>query len=206
MLRSRLLLIDDHTLFRTGLRLVLADSPSIGDILEAGSIMEAVNEHGSTAVDIIVLDIQLPGLNGLDGVKVLKRYFGAARILVVSGSSEQVAAQAAAVPGVDGFLPKSADAHEIEEAIAFCQQGKRYFPRHPAAGQAPAQPSTTLTPRQLEVLGQLCLGRANKVIANHLGLSENTVRVHVAAILDQLGVDSRTEAVLEAQRRGLVKT
>ena len=87
MARARLLLIDDHTLFRTGLRLVLADSPSVDTIIEAGSVMEAVQEHGGTAVDILLLDIQMPGLNGIEGVKVLRRHFGTALILIVSGTS-----------------------------------------------------------------------------------------------------------------------
>ncbi|AVY94952.1 MULTISPECIES: response regulator transcription factor [Microvirgula] len=204
MPRARLLLIDDHTLFRTGLRLVLADCPLLGEIFEAGSIMEAVQTHGTMPVDIILLDIQLPGLNGLDGVRVLLRYFRSARILVVSGSTDNAAAQAAEVPGVVGFLSKSATAGEIEEAIACCLRGERHFPQD-AASPATPSPQGALTPRQLEVLGQLCLGRSNKVIAHHMGLSENTIRVHVAAILDHLGVFSRTEAVLEAMNRGLVQ-
>ncbi|RKP47668.1 DNA-binding response regulator [Trinickia fusca] len=202
MRHIRLLLIDDHTLFRTGLRLVLADCPQVADILEAGSVLEAVHEHGNTPVDVILLDIQMPGLNGLDGVKVLQRYFRAARILVVSGSSEP--SQVIGVPGVAGYLPKSATAQEIEEAIARCLRGECSFPQQ-SSPDAPPPPKSGLTPRQLEVLGQLCLGQSNKVIAHHLGLSENTVRVHVAAILDYFGVYSRTEAVLEAQRRGLVR-
>lgn len=88
MLSARLLLIDDHTLFRTGLRLVLENHPRVGDILEAESVMDAVHRFGSTPVDIILLDIQLPGLNGLDGVSVLQRYFHAAHILIVSASAE----------------------------------------------------------------------------------------------------------------------
>ncbi|GGX80963.1 response regulator transcription factor [Vogesella alkaliphila] len=205
MLRSRLLLIDDHTLFRTGLRLVLADSPHVGDILEAGSVMEAVQLHGNTAVDIILLDIQLPGLNGLDGVQVLRNYFKPARILIVSGSSEQAALQASQINDVLGYLPKTANTAQIQEAIAHCRRGIRYFPFEADAPSLTLASAGGLTPRQLEVLGQLCLGLSNKAIALHLGLAENTVRVHVAAILDQLGVDSRLKAMLKAQQLGWVQ-
>ncbi|HBO78981.1 MAG TPA: DNA-binding response regulator, partial [Cupriavidus sp.] len=103
---------------------------------------------------------------------------------------------------------KSADPREIEEAIACCLAGGTYFPTEQPCDcfpQTRAYRPSQLTPRQLEVLNQLNLGRSNKVIAYHLGLSENTVRVHVAAILDHLGVVSRVEAILEAQRRGLVQ-
>lgn len=217
MLNAHLLLIDDHTLFRTGLRLVLADSPSVASIIEAGSVMGAVEEHRAASVDIILLDIQMPGLNGIEGIKVLRRHFCAARILIVSGTSGLETIPAAARKEIAGFLPKSASSVEIEDAIASCLRGGTYFNADPAGadcgnpdGHAGANAyqgyqASSLTPRQLEVLDQLSQGRSNKIIAYHLGLSENTVRVHVAAILDYLGVVSRVEAVLEAQRRGLVQ-
>ncbi|EHP42090.1 response regulator, luxr family protein [Cupriavidus basilensis OR16] len=221
MLNAHLLLIDDHTLFRTGLRLVLADSPSVAGIIEAGSVMGAVEEHRAASVDIILLDIQMPGLNGIEGIKVLRRHFPAARILIVSGTSGLETIPDTARREIAGFLPKSANSIEIEDAIASCLRGDTYF--NPAPGPAgadadcgspashangnayPGYQASSLTPRQLEVLDQLSQGRSNKIIAHHLGLSENTVRVHVAAILDHLGVVSRVEAVLEAQRRGLVQ-
>ncbi|WP_420998095.1 response regulator [Cupriavidus sp. 30B13] len=222
MLNARLLLIDDHTLFRTGLRLVLADSPSVAGIIEAGSVMGAVQDHRGAPVDIILLDIQMPGLNGIEGVKVLRRHFPAARILIVSGTSGLETIPGAARKEIAGFLPKSADSVQIEQAIACVLRGDTYFDPELAAASGsapgdggadhpsgnaggPAYQASSLTPRQLEVLEQLSLGRSNKIIAHHLGLSENTVRVHVAAILDHLGVVSRVEAVLEAQRRGLVQ-
>lgn len=219
MSRARLLLIDDHTLFRTGLKLLLADSPSVASIIEAGSVMEAVQAHAGQPVDILLLDIQMPGLNGIEGIKVLRRHFAAARILIVSGTSHIEAIPAEARREIAGFLPKSADAVDIEKAIAACLAGGTHFPadgsgynsgytqgsRNGAGIHVPAYEPSQLTPRQLEVLSQLSLGRSNKVIAYHLGLSENTVRVHVAAILDHLGVVSRVEAILEAQRRGLVQ-
>lgn len=215
MSRARLLLIDDHTLFRTGLKLLLADSPSVATIVEAGSVMEAVEAHGSQPVDILLLDIQMPGLNGIEGVKVLRRHFPAARIVIVSGTSHIDAIPPEARREIAGFLPKSADALDIERAIASCLAGGTHFSAdglgHGADPGAsgdppPAYEPSQLTPRQLEVLSQLSLGRSNKVIAYHMGLSENTVRVHVAAILNHLGVVSRVEAILEAQRRGLVQT
>ncbi len=208
MSQARLLLIDDHTLFRTGLRLVLADSPSVAHIIEAGSVMQAAQDHGGAAVDILLLDIQMPGLNGIEGVKVLRRHFPTARILIVSGTSGLEIIPAEVRRDIAGFLPKSADAREIEEAIACCLAGGTHFSGDADAGiQPPPAPyaASALTPRQLEVLHQLTLGRSNKVIAYHMGLSENTVRVHVAAILSHLGVVSRVEAILEAQRRGLVQ-
>ncbi|MBY4948685.1 response regulator transcription factor [Cupriavidus respiraculi] len=207
MARANLLLVDDHTLFRTGLRLLLADSPSVASIVEAGAVMEAVQAHGGADIDVILLDIQMPGLNGIEGVRVLRRHFPAARILIVSGTSGSDAIPPAARKDIAGFLPKSSDAQQIELAIARCLEGGTWFADDsPASAHTQAYEVSMLTARQLEVLSQLNLGRSNKVIAHHLGLSENTVRVHVAAILDHLGVVSRVEAILEAQRRGLVQS
>ncbi|CAG9179021.1 response regulator transcription factor [Cupriavidus respiraculi] len=207
MARANLLLVDDHTLFRTGLRLLLADSPSVASIVEAGAVMEAVQAHGGADIDVILLDIQMPGLNGIEGVRVLRRHFPAARILIVSGTSGSDAIPPAARKDIAGFLPKSSEAQQIELAIARCLEGGTWFADDsPASAHTQAYEVSMLTARQLEVLSQLNLGRSNKVIAHHLGLSENTVRVHVAAILDHLGVVSRVEAILEAQRRGLVQS
>lgn len=203
MQHYRLLLIDDHTLFRTGLRLLLGDTLPTSDILEAGSVMEAVEQHGRTAIDLILLDLQLPGLSGLEGTQVLHRHFPAARIIVVSGTTEAWTPEMATRYGVSGFLSKSATPEQIEASIAQCLQAPPPSATPRAAGR-PGSPGP-LTPRQLEVLHHLGLGRSNKVIARHLGLAENTVRVHVAAILAHLNVASRIEAVLEAQRRGLLR-
>lgn len=202
---SSFLLVDDHTLFRTGLKLVLQDCIGLTKIHEAGSIMEALEKHAGQRFDLILLDVQLPGLNGLDGAKVLVEHFPDARILVVSGSSEQAGIQAARVPGVSGFVAKSAHPSEIEAAIRNCLNGVRHFPEQPTQ-LAGADGKSSLTPRQRDVLDQLALGHSNKLIARELGVAENTVRVHVAAILDYLGVDNRLEAVLEAQRLGLVRS
>ncbi len=206
MLRARLLLIDDHTLFRSGLRLLLADLAIVADVLEAGSVLEAIQQHGSTPVDLILLDIRMPGLNGLDAVPVLQRNFHLARILIVSGDLDESMEQSANAAGAHGYLPKSVGAAEIEHAISLCLQGERYFPSavrtESAKGSTPA--GDLLTPRQLEVLEQLCLGHSNKAIAQKLGLSENTVRVHVAAILERLNVTSRTAAAAAAHRTGVI--
>jgi DNA-binding NarL/FixJ family response regulator len=206
MLRARLLLIDDHTLFRSGLRLLLADLAVIADVLEAGSVLEAIRQHGNAPVDLILLDIRMPGLNGLDAVPLLQRNFQPARILIVSGDLDESMEQSADVAGAHGYLPKSASAGEIEQAISLCLRGERYFSatlrKAAAASSAPA--GETLTPRQLEVLEQLCVGHSNKAIAQKLGLSENTVRVHVAAILERLDVTSRTAAVAAAHRNGTI--
>ncbi|WP_308494385.1 response regulator transcription factor [Duganella lactea] len=198
----QLLLIDDHTLFRRGLRLVLADTPRVAAILEADTVMDAVRHHRGRPIDLILLDIHMPGLNGLDGVGVLQTHFPSTPILIVSGDDGQAIERAAATPGVLGFLSKAAGVEQIEAAIASCLRGERSFP---SALPPPRQRRHALTPRQLEVLSHLCQGSSNKVIAHAMSLSDNTVRVHIAAIFAYLDVTTRTAAVLRAQRDGLVR-
>lgn len=204
---ARLLLVDDHTLFRTGLRLIVQDHPQVAHIDEAGSIAQAC-ELRLAPLDLILLDIQLPGMSGLDGMRPLRQVYPKARIVLVSASVAPDAVQEARSRGADGFLPKSASGEDIMEAIGCALAGQPFFPvlGTVAAATAPlrAADAPSLTARQLDVLTLLCAGKPNKVIARDLGLSENTVRVHVAAIFAQLGVNSRSAALLAAQRLGLV--
>ncbi|CAN7315628.1 response regulator [Acidovorax sp. LjRoot194] len=200
---ARLLLVDDHNLFRTGLRLIVQDHAGVGAIAEAGSIAEACALQ-AVDTDLVLLDIQLPGMNGLDGLRPLRQACPRARIVLVSASVAPDAIHEARARGADGFLFKSASAQDILDAITCALAGQPCFPihsSHSAAVRVPGAPS--LTARQLEVLALLCTGKPNKVIARDLGLSENTVRVHVAAIFAQLGVNSRSAALLAAQRMGL---
>lgn len=204
-----ILIVDDEPVARSRLRELLADlAPDFPHRIvgEAPNAPEALSQIEVAQPQIVLLDIQMPGINGIEGVKVLRRHFVSARIVIVSGTSGLDAIPPEARRDIAGFLSKSADAREIEEAIVCCMSGGTHFcPSGCATTEAGVYQASSLTPRQLEVLSQLNLGRSNKVIAHHLGLSENTVRVHVAAILDHLGVVSRVEAILEAQRRGLVQ-
>lgn len=204
---ARLLLVDDHTLFRTGLRLIVQAHPSVGTIAEAGSVTEACALQLADT-DLVLLDIQLPGMSGLDGLRLIRQACPKARIVLVSASVAPDAVNEARVRGADGFLPKSASGEDILDAITCALAGLPCFPA--GSGQAPPAArgagASALTARQLDVLALLCAGKPNKVIARDLGLSENTVRVHVAAIFGQLGVNSRSAALLTAQRMGLVAT
>ncbi|CAB5685448.1 Nitrate/nitrite response regulator protein narL [Delftia tsuruhatensis] len=200
---SRLLLIDDHTLFRTGLRLIVQEHPGVDGIAEAGTIAQAC-ALAPMPVDLVLLDILMPGMNGLDGLRPLRAAFPRARIVLVSASVAPDAVREARLRGADGFLPKSASGDDILAAIDLALSGRSCFPAAAAAEPAPAA-TPALTARQIDVLRLLCLGKSNKLIARDLGLSENTVRVHVAAIFGQLGVGSRSAALLRAQSLGLVE-
>ncbi len=202
----QVLVIDDHTLFRTGMRMILQSFPGIGHVIEAASVMLA-REHEGHKIDIILLDIQMPGINGLDGMGMLRSMFRQAKVVFVSASVSGDAIVDAEQRGADGFLPKSASAHDIFNAMRTVLSGGTCFPSlvgHRSSNATSTPPTRSLSTRQMQVLALIAQGKPNKVVARELGLSENTVRVHVSAMFVQLGVNSRTAAVLAAQQAGLV--
>ena len=201
---KRVLLIDDHALFRTGMKLILTQVGQIGQVTEASTIKEAfalTDQH----FDIILLDIQMPGLNGIDGIKPLKEKFSGTPITMLSASSEAADVNKAKSFGASGFMNKSTAADEMISQINKIIKGENCFGDYDLSNPSAINEklSDKLTNRQIEVLIHLCEGLPNKLIARELEMSENTVRVHVSAILATLGASNRTEAILIAQREGV---
>lgn len=204
------LLVDDHQLFRTGMRLIVQSFAGMGRVLEAGSVMQA-RAMASEPVDVIFLDVQMPGLTGLEGLAVLQKSFPAARVIFLSASTTAQALHETASQGAKGYLPKSASAEDIEDALRKVLAGGTCFAAAPASSpaadtgsQVASLHSAALSVRQKEVLALLAQGLPNKVIARQLNLSENTVRIHVGAVFAHFGVNSRTAAVLAAQQAGSI--
>ncbi|MDM0019720.1 response regulator [Variovorax saccharolyticus] len=203
MLPARILLIDDHVLFRCGLRMVLASGIPELEVAEAGSLEEGLRA-GMDSPALVLLDIQLHGLNGLEGIALVRRKWPDAVVVILSSDATPHNVRMALERGAAAFVSKADSADNI---LALIERLRRGEPASPA-GQAPdaegvAAPQL-LTPRQFEVLDLLCQGLPNKVIGRRLGLSENTVRGHVQAVLAALQVSSRSEAGFAARRRGLV--
>lgn len=200
--RQCALLIDDHALFRAGLVMLLASHPLLGELLEAGSVAEARSIERAD-VALIILDVCLPGVNGLEGIRLLRQQFPAASILILSGNDDLGWRSLARDKGADGFLSKAADAEQIAEAITTLLRGEQNWAD--AANSLNHARVPSLTNRQVEVLCLLAEGKSNKAIARALNMAENTVRVHVSAVLAGLGVSSRTEAAVAARVRGIIR-
>lgn len=194
-----ILLIDDHVILLDGLRLLLEARLEGARIAVASSLAEALTV--SVTPTIIVLDVKLPGISGLAGIPLLLKKWPAARIVVLSSQSDEDTREQAIAAGASGFLAKAESGDRIVEFLCRLVNGE---------GETPVRESVRvgeqryLTPRQCEVLDLICHGMTNKMIAKKLQLSENTVRRHLQDIFAFLRVVSRTEAVFEARRRGIV--
>jgi DNA-binding NarL/FixJ family response regulator len=199
MIAPRILLIDDHAMFRSGLSMVISAAIPGTTIVEAGSINDAVN-GSPEATDLILLDIKLNGLSGMEGIALLKRKWPLTPVLMLSSFDEPQTASLAIERGAAGFVSKAETAEKIVETICLVLRGQ--FSGLSTAAKSAAQ--RRLTPRQCEVLDLLHQGQSNKLIARELALSSNTVRRHVQDILEFFAVVSRTEAVFEARRQGLI--
>ena len=194
------MIIDDHAMFRSGLRMVLASGIEGLKVKEAGSLEEAMRQDGC-APSVVLLDIQLQGLNGLEGLGMLRRKWPATPVVMLSSDATAKTVRQAMERGAAAFVSKADTADNIVSVVEPLLQG---LPPAPALPRPMAGEPQRLTPRQCEVLDLLCQGLSNKAIGRRLDLSENTVRGHVQAMLAVLQVSSRSEAVFAARRQGLV--
>ena len=195
----RILLIDDHAMFRAGLSMVISTAIPGAKIVQAGSLDEAMSST-TDGVDVVLLDIKLNGLSGLEGIGLLKCKWPLTPVLMLSSHDEPETVRLSLARGAAGFVSKAETAEKIVEAIHLVLQGD--FARLSPGACSPTR--QRLTPRQCEVLDLLHQGQSNKLIARQLSLSDNTVRRHVQDILEFFQVVSRAEAVFAARRQGLV--
>ncbi len=211
----RILLADDHTLFRSGLRLVLAELADNMEIVEAGTHDEAIAALSSGLFDVVLTDLLMPGMSQETGIGDLKARQPDAPIIVISMLDSPAEIRRAVDAGATGFIPKSSTSQVMIEAIKLVLAGGTYLPpailqshtedpSDESRSQATPAPHRHLTDRQKAVLAELARGKSNKEIAQSLNLSEATVKVHVAAIMRVLDVRNRTQAVLAATQMGLL--
>lgn len=210
----KLLSCDDHDLFRAGLRQVLGDLEGEPELLEAGDAEQAFALlHAHPDVDLLLLDLGLPGTSGLDVLRRIRREHPFVSVVVISASESVADIRASLDAGASGFIPKSAKRPVLLSALELVFAGGVYVP--PALLTAASdggsederrERATLLTPRQRAVAALLAKGMTNKEVADLLGIRAGTVKVHVAAILETLDVSNRTEAVAVLVELGLVES
>jgi DNA-binding NarL/FixJ family response regulator len=209
--------IDDHALFREGLKFLLRSLDAALEVDEAGTCAKALEHAAVRSYDLVLLDLKMPGLDGLDALAALREALPAAPLVVLSGEDNPAVVRAAIERGAMGFIPKSSTPEVLIQALRLVLAQGVYLPRTvlDAAdpGSAPdstASRATTdgtalsgLTPRQMDVLRCVIQGKSNKVIARELDVSEGTVKAHLSSVLRSLGAHNRTEAVFAAAKLGL---
>lgn len=202
----RVLIADDHPLFRGALREALNRLFDRVEVAEAGTFEQVVEclEAGGEA-DLILLDLQMPGVRGFSGLMYLRAQYPSLPVAIVSANDDPAVIRHCMEFGAAGFLPKTLGVEALRGAIARVLAGEMWTPPDvELAGAADVETAAlirrlaTLTPQQVRVLMMLSGGLLNKQIAYELGVSEATVKAHVSAILQKLGVDSRTQAVIAA--------
>ena len=202
--KIRLLVVDDHFVVRLGLTSALNLEPDMQVIAEANDGQQALELYRKHKPDLVVMDYQLPQLNGAQATAAICREFPDARIIVLSVYKAEEDVHRAVQAGAAAYLPKSSEPEELIEAIRTVYGGGRYFPAAIAnvlAGRASRDP---LSDREIEVLTMIVRGRSNKEVAGDLGISENTVKFHTTRIFEKLGVLDRVQAATAAIERGIV--
>ena len=200
----RVLICDDHFVVRLGLASALNLEPNMTVVGEAADGRQAIDAYRKHRPDVVVMDYQLPGLNGAEATQAIRAEFPEARVIVLSVFKAEEDVHRAVKAGAAAYLPKSSEPEELMEAIRTVHSGGTYFPAaisNVLAGRAKRDP---LSGREIDVLSMIVGGRSNKEISSELGISENTVKFHTTRIFEKLGVLDRLQAATAAIERGIV--
>jgi DNA-binding NarL/FixJ family response regulator len=203
----RLLVVDDHPIVREGLVSVLCDEPDFDVVGSASSADEAVIQTGSSHPDVVLLDLEMPGTDGVTAIPQIHQAHTDAKILVFTAYASDDRVFGSIRAGAAGYLLKGAASAEIAQAIRIVSTGESYIePR--IASRLLTEASTpqrfVLSDRERSVLRLVAAGMPNKQIARQLSISERTVKFHVTSILNKLNADNRAQAVSLAHERGLL--
>lgn len=213
----RVLVVDDHALFRRGLDVVLADEPDIEIVGEAADGAEAVEQASLLAPDIVLMDVRMPRRSGIDACTAIKTAVPTAKIIMLTISDEEADLYEAIKAGAMGYLLKEISVQEVADAIRAVQGGQSLISPSMASKlliefatmarkdvAKPQVPTPRLTEREMEVLTLVAKGLANRDVAKQLFISENTVKNHIRNILEKLQLHSRMEAVMYAVKEKLL--
>ncbi len=200
----RILIVDDHPVVRAGLASMLGTQAELELIGSAPSGEDALRMLEESCPDVVLLDLRMQGMSGVEVLLALKAAGRSARVIILTNYETDEDIYRAVQAGAQGYLLKNTSLREMVEAIRVVHAGRRYIPSHIASRLAERMVRTELTARELEILKLLSKGPTNKQIGHALGISDHTVRNHVLKIIEKLEVADRTEAATTAIQRGLI--
>ncbi len=200
----RIVCADDHPLIRDGIAFAVGDENGIELVAFATNGAEAIEAFKLHAPDVILMDLQMPGLSGLQALEAIRRLNSRAKCIVLTTYGGDVEAASALKAGAMGYLLKTMIRKQLLDAIRTVNSGRKYIPYEIATMVAESLDMEELSEREVEVLHSIAAGCSNKMIADRLRISENTVKGHVKQIVAKLGATDRANAVFLAMRRGLL--
>ena len=200
----RLLIVDDHPVVRAGLSSMLGKHKDLELAGVAASVEEAVAMLARRPVDVVLLDLRMPKMNGIDGIRLFNQQPSPPWVIILSSFEFEEEIFRAVQAGARGYLLKEMSRDEIVAGILAVNAGKRYFPPAIAARLAERNHRSSLSPRELEILELLSKGLTNKEIGQAFGISKHTVRNHINNITQKLDVTDRTEAASVAIKQGII--
>ncbi|PZM08050.1 response regulator [Rhizobium tubonense] len=201
----RVVMADDHPLIREGIGALLSGHRDIDVVGEASDGLQAVALYSSLMPDILLLDLQMPGLGGLEAIGVIKSRFPSARIIVLTTYEGDQLASKAISAGAQAYLLKSSVRTELPDTIRAVHRGQKHIHAKVAQNLAQHASDDVLTPREVDVLSLIARGNSNRAVGNSLSITEETVKGYVKNILSKLGAKDRTHAVALALKRGIIE-
>ena len=201
----RIALVDDHPLLRQGIAALIADQPDLQLVAQASNGLEAIEQFRLHRPDVMLMDLQMPGMNGIDAMSAIRAEFPDARFVVLTTYTGDVQIVRALKAGARAYLLKSLLHRELLDTIRAVHAGQKRIPPEIAAELADHAADDALTPREIEVLRLIAAGNANKIVADQLSITEETVKAHVKNILSKLDANDRTHAVTIALKRGIIE-
>jgi DNA-binding NarL/FixJ family response regulator len=200
---TRIMVVDDHPLYRMGITALISTRQDMLTIAEADTGKEAVEKFSVHKPDIVLMDLRLPGMGGVDAIRAIRKLAPASRFIVLTTYEGDEDIHQALEAGASGYLVKGMPSDFLIDAIKKVCAGGSFVPPPVAEALKARRPESALSAREREVLALLVAGNSNKAIADKLFISEATVKCHVSVILMRLKVEDRTQAVLVALQRGL---
>jgi DNA-binding NarL/FixJ family response regulator len=201
----RVLMVDDHPLLREGIAAVIEGQPDLAVVGEATNGREAVELFRTCKPDIVLMDLQMPVMGGIEAISAIRSEFPKARIVVLTTYKGDTQALRAFKAGASGYLLKSMLRKDLLDTIRSVHAGHRRIPPEIANEIAEHHTDDALSLREIEVLQRVAAGGANKIIAGELNISEETVKAHMRSILAKLSANDRTHAVMIALKRGIIE-